>query len=195
MIDLLNKRVRILATSAAMALLMAGAPQAFADTPADTLVLGFAFDDIISLDPAEAFELSTAEVTANTYNKLVALNPSDTSKVVGELADSWTISDDGLTYTFKLKPDLKFASGNPLTAEDVAFSFERAVKLDKSPAFLLTQYGLTGVNVTETAKAADVGTFVLTDDKPYASSFRSEEHTSVLQSLMRISYADSCVKK
>ena len=184
MIDLLNKRVRVLATSAAVALLMAGAPQAFADTPADTLVLGFAFDDIISLDPAEAFELSTAEVTANTYNKLVALNPSDTSKVIGELAESWTISDDGLTYTFKLKPDLKFASGNPLTAEDVAFSFERAVKLDKSPAFLLTQFGLTGDNVTETAKATDDGTFVLTVDKPYASSFVLNVLTSTVASVV-----------
>ena len=184
MIDLLNKRVRMLTTSAAVALLMAGAPQAFADTPADTLVLGFAFDDIISLDPAEAFELSTAEVTANTYNKLVALDPSDTSKVVGELAESWAISDDGLTYTFKLKPDLKFASGNPLSAEDVAFSFERAVKLDKSPAFLLTQFGLTGDNVTETAKAADDGTFVLTVDKPYASSFVLNVLTSTVASVV-----------
>ncbi len=184
MIDLLNKRVRVLATSAAMALLLTGAPQAFAATPADTLVLGFAFDDIISLDPAEAFELSTAEVTANTYNKLVGLNPSDTSKVVGELADSWTISDDGLTYTFKLKPDLKFASGNPLTAEDVAFSFERAVKLDKSPAFLLTQFGLTSDNVTEKAKAADDSTFVLTVDKPYASSFVLNVLTSTVASVV-----------
>src|SRR5690606_8593706 len=108
MIDLLNKRVRMLTTTSAVALLMACAPQAFADTPADTRVLGWAFVDIISLDPAEAFENSTAEVTANTYNMLVALDPSDTSKVVGELAESWAISDDGLTYTFKLKPDLKF---------------------------------------------------------------------------------------
>ncbi len=171
MINLLNKRVRVLATSAAMALLLAGTPQAFAETPADTLVLGLAFDDIITLDPAEAFEFSASEVTANTYNKLVKLDPADTSKVVGDLAESWTISDDGLTYTFKLKPDLVFASGNPLTAEDVAFSFERAVKLDKSPAFLLTQFGLTGDNVTEKAKALDGGTFEFTIDQPYAPSF------------------------
>ena len=133
-----NKTMRLLTSSAAMALLLAAAPQAFAATPADTLVQGWAFDDIITLDPGEAFEISTAELTANTYSKLVNLDMNDTSKVVGELAESWTISEDGMTYTFKLKPGLKFASGNPITAEDVAFSFERAVKLDKSPAFLLT---------------------------------------------------------
>ena len=59
---------------------------------------------------------------------------------------------DGKTYTFKLKPDLKFASGNPITAEDVAYSFQRAVKLDKRPAFILTQFGLTKDNVKDKVK-------------------------------------------
>lgn len=96
-------RSRFLLAGAAMsALLLAGAP-AFAVTPADTLVEGFAIDDIISMDPGEAFELSTAEVTGNTYDLLVRLDLSDTSKVKGDLAESWTVADDGMTYTFKLK--------------------------------------------------------------------------------------------
>ncbi|HLP70377.1 MAG TPA: ABC transporter substrate-binding protein [Rhizobium sp.] len=184
MSGMLNKRMRVMTTTAALALLLAGAPQAFAATPADTLVEGWAIDDIITLDPGEAFEISTAEVTANSYSKLVNLDLDDTSKVVGELADSWTISDDGLTYTFKLKPGVKFASGNPVTADDVAFSFERAVKLDKSPAFLLTQFGLTGDNVTEKAKAADETTFVLTVDKAYAPSFVLNVLTSTVASIV-----------
>ena len=171
MMHSLNKHARMLTAGAALSLLlMAGAP-AFAETPADTLAEGWAIDDIITMDPGEAFELSTAEVTANTYSYLVRLDLNDTSKVVGDLAESWTVSDDGLTYTFKLKPGLKFASGNPVTAEDVAYSFERVVKLDKSPAFILTQFGLTGDNVTEKAKAADETTFVFTVDKAYAPSF------------------------
>ncbi|MBC7313948.1 MAG: ABC transporter substrate-binding protein, partial [Rhizobium sp.] len=184
MIHSFNKSMRLLTTSAAMALLMASAPQAFAATPADTLVQGWAFDDIITLDPGEAFEISTAEVTANTYSKLVNLDMNDTSKVVGELAESWTISEDGMTYTFKLKPGLKFASGNPITAEDVAFSFERAVKLDKSPAFLLTQFGLNGDNVADKAKAADETTFVLSVDKAYAPSFVLNVLTSTVTSVL-----------
>ena len=184
MLHSFNKSMRLLTTSAAMALLMASAPQAFAATPADTLVQGWAFDDIITLDPGEAFEISTAEVTANTYSKLVNLDMNDTSKVVGELAESWTISEDGMTYTFKLKPGLKFASGNPITAEDVAFSFERAVKLDKSPAFLLTQFGLNGDNVADKAKAADETTFVLSVDKAYAPSFVLNVLTSTVASVL-----------
>ncbi|MBB4188295.1 peptide/nickel transport system substrate-binding protein [Sinorhizobium terangae] len=171
MMHKLNGRFRLLAASAALAMVMGASQPAFAETPKDTLVEAFAMDDIITMDPGEAFELSTAEMTSNTYSLLVRLDLNDTTKVVGDLADSWTVSDDGLTYTFKLKPGLKFASGNPITAEDVAYSFERAVKLDKSPAFILTQFGLNGDNVTEKAKAADETTFVFTVDQAYAPSF------------------------
>jgi len=166
-----NRNFRALSAGAALSILMMAAPAAFAETPKDTLVEGFAIDDIITMDPGEAFELSTAEMTSNTYSLLVRLDMADTSKVKGDLADSWTVSDDGLTYTFKLKSGMKFASGNPITAEDVAWSFERAVKLDKSPAFIITQFGITGDNVTEKAKATDENTFTFTVDKPYAPSF------------------------
>ena len=161
---------RVWLAGAALAAVLAASP-AFAVTPADTLVEGFAIDDIISMDPAEAFELSTAEVTGNTYDLLVRLDLNDTSKVKGDLAESWTVSDDGLTYTFKLKPGLKFASGNPITAADVAYSFERAVKLDLSPAFIIDQFVINGDNVTEKAKAIDDTTFQFTVDKSYAPSF------------------------
>ncbi|CDX15732.1 ABC transporter, periplasmic oligopeptide-binding protein [Mesorhizobium sp. SOD10] len=169
MLEKLALRSRALLAGAALSALLV-AP-AFAVTPADTLVEGFAIDDIISMDPGEAFELSTAEVTGNTYDLLVRLDLSDTSKVKGDLAESWSVSDDGLTYTFKLKPGMKFASGNPITAADVAYSFERAIKLDKSPAFIINQFGITGDNVTEKAKAVDDTTFQFVVDKAYAPSF------------------------
>ncbi len=169
----INTRFRPLLAGAAMSLLLVsgGMAPAFAATPADTLVQAWAFDDTITLDPAESFELSPAEFIGNAYDMLVRLDIDDTTKVKPGVAESWEISDDGLTYTFKLKPGIKFASGNPLTAEDVAWSFERVVKLDKSPAFILTQFGLTGDNVTEKARAVDDTTFVFTVDKPYAPSF------------------------
>jgi peptide/nickel transport system substrate-binding protein len=157
--------------AAALPMLLAATPAVWAATPADTLVVAWAIDDIITLDPGEAFEISTGEITGNTYNTLISLNLDDTSQVKPAIAASWTVSADALTYTFKIKPDLKFASGNPITAEDVAFSFERAVKLNKSPAFILQQFGLTGDNVKEKAKASDSLTFQFVVDKPYAPSF------------------------
>ena len=171
MFNKIGPNSRLLAAGAALSIVMMAAPSAFAVTPKDTLVEGFSFDDIISMDPAEAYELSAAEMTGNVYSLLVRLNISDTSKIEGDLAQSWTVSDDHLTYTFKLKPGLKFASGNPITADDVAYSFERVIKLNKTPAFILQQFGLTGDNVADKAKAVDPSTFVFTVDKPYAPSF------------------------
>lgn len=178
------KAFREFSAGVALAVLMTFGAPTYAATPADTLVEGFAIDDLITLDPAEAFEFTAAEFIANSYNKLVNLDLQDTSKIVGELADSWTVSDDSLTYTFKLKPGLKFASGNPITAADVAYSFERVVKLDKSPGFLITQFGITGDNVAEKAKALDPLTFQLTIDKPYAPSFVLNVLTSMTASVV-----------
>ena len=63
----------------------------WADTPKDTLVIGKAIDDIISLDPAEAFEFSGGEVNGNCYERLVVPNPEMPSEITGELAESWEI--------------------------------------------------------------------------------------------------------
>ena len=184
LINQLNAKFRLLVGSAALSALVISGVPAWAATPADTLVEAFAIDDVITLDPGEAFELTMGEINGNTYDKLVRLDINDPSKIIPDVAESWTVSDDGLTYTFKLKPGLKFASGNPLTAEDVAYSFERAIKIDKSPAFILTQFGLKPDNITEKAKATDPSTFVFTVDQPYAPSFVLNCLTSTVASVV-----------
>ena len=144
---------------------------AYAQTPKDTVVMAKQIDDIISLDPAEAFEFSGVEAIANMYEKLISFDLKDVSKLYGDLAANWTISDDGKTYTFKLKPGLKFSSGNPITADDVVYSLQRAVALNKSPGFILTQFGFTKDNMKDTIKATGPDTIVITVDKPYAPTF------------------------
>ena len=76
-----------------------------------------------------------------------------------------------MQVTFKIRPGIKFHSGNPLTAQDVAYSLQRVVKLNLSPGFILTQFGFTPENMAETIKATDDSTLVLTLDKPYAPTF------------------------
>jgi len=142
-----------------------------AQTPKDTVVMAKQIDDIISLDPAEAFEFSGVEVGANVYDKLVGVNLADGNKIVGELAESWTVSPDQLTYTFKLRPNVKFHSGDPLTAADVVYSIQRAVTLNKSPGFILAQFGLNKDTVLDKVKAPDAGTVVITVSQPFAPTF------------------------
>jgi len=143
----------------------------FAATPKDSLVVGWQFDDIITLDSAEVFEFSGSEIIGNTYDRLIGYDPNDVSKIFGVAAESWEISDDGKTFTFKMRKGVKFASGNEMTAEDAAFSLQRAVILNKTPAFILTQFGLTKENVKDKVKAVNAETLTLETDKAYAPTF------------------------
>ncbi len=141
---------RALLLASAVALSPLALPAACADTPADVLVVAATIDDIISLDPAQSFEFSGNDVTQNLYDRLVDFDPLDLEAgFKPSLAESWEISEDGMTVTLKMRDGVKFHSGNPVRAEDAAWSLQRAVKLDKSPAFILNQFGLTADNVDE----------------------------------------------
>jgi peptide/nickel transport system substrate-binding protein len=162
---LLDRREFALAGAAALA---GVAWSAHAATPKDTLVVALAFDDIISLDPAEVFEISGGEIMGNTYDRLLRYDVNDPSKLLPDLAKGWKVSDDGKTFSFELKPGLKFASGNPVSAEDVVFSLQRAVLLDKTPAFILTQFGLSKDNVRDKVRATGALALAIETDKVYA---------------------------
>ncbi|GBC61061.1 ABC transporter substrate-binding protein [Desulfonema ishimotonii] len=144
---------------------------AFAATPKDSVVIAWQIDDIITLDPAEIFEFSGAEYAGNTYDRLIGYDVEDVSKIYGQAAESWSVGEDGKTYTFRLRKGIKFASGNPLTARDAAFSLHRLILLDKSPAFILSQFGFSPENVRQKIRATDDTTLVLETDKVYAPTF------------------------
>lgn len=147
------------------------APAVHAETPANALVIAHRIDDITSLDPAESFEFAGTDVTRNVYLKLVNFDPADLEAGYRpEVAESWEVSEDGTQITFTIRDGLTFHSGNPVRAEDVAFSLRRAVKLDLTPAFILTQFGFTADNVDETI-TVDGDTVTITTDQPYATSF------------------------
>jgi peptide/nickel transport system substrate-binding protein len=65
------------------------------------------------------------QVLSPHYSTLLRYDPDDFSKIKGDLADSWTVSPDRLTYTFKLKPGVKFHDGSEFTAADIKATFDR----------------------------------------------------------------------
>jgi peptide/nickel transport system substrate-binding protein len=131
---------------------------------ASTLVIDRDLSDLISLDPAVLYEFSAVFATHNVYETLVKFEGTDLTTPKPSLATSWDIKDAGSNWdiTFKLKSGVKFASGNPLTADDVVYSFQRAINLNKSPAFLFTD--IAGLK-PESIKATDPSTVVVTMPK------------------------------
>ncbi len=83
------------------------------------------------------------------------------------MAESWSASPDGLTLTFKLRSDLKFPDGTPATAEDAAWSIQRAVLLGFFSSSNLTQWGFNKDQITDQIQAPDATTLVLKLSKPY----------------------------
>ena len=124
-------------------------------TPKNTFVIAKDISDIITLDPAEVFELTTGEVIANVYDRLMMFEPENLTELTGGVAESWDVSADGKSITFKIRPGLKFHSGNPVRPEDVEFSLERVVKLNKTPAFIITQFGWNPDNVDDLVQVVD----------------------------------------
>src|SRR5262245_54001847 len=103
--------------------LAAGAPAAA--QPAGTLVVGLVAEPV-NLDPAQVTDFNSNRVGRRIVEPLVTF-AEETTKLVPGLAESWTISPDGLQYTFKLRKGVKFHDGTPFNAAAVKFSIERQI--------------------------------------------------------------------
>jgi peptide/nickel transport system substrate-binding protein len=120
-----------------------------AATPPQILVVVQSLDDIVSLDPAEGFELSSEETFPSLYQRLIEPDPDRPGTLRLALATGWRPGADGRSIVFELRPDAHFSSGNPVRPEDVVYSLRRAVVLNRSPAFILNELGWTAENIAQ----------------------------------------------
>jgi ABC-type transport system substrate-binding protein len=113
----------VLAASLAGLVLPGGVAQAQASAR-DTLTFieGSDFD---TLDPAISRTRSAEILFFLMFRRLVKWKDTDLSAIEGDLAESWTTSDDGLSWTFRLRPNIRFHDNTPLAAEAVKFNFDR----------------------------------------------------------------------
>ena len=119
---------RLIALAVFLAVYFAGAEVSVHAARDNELRLAGPVQGLETLDPAQMRDLSSAEILHQIFRGLVYYD--DALKPVPELAKSWQISDDGLTYTFILREGATFQDGTPITADDVAFSLSRAVNPD-----------------------------------------------------------------
>lgn len=111
-----------------------GAASASAKPAGGTLVVGANFS-ILSMDPARTVSATSMNVLHSTYDSLLTYDGADLKTPKPNLATSWTTTPDGLTYTFTLRSDAKFESGNAVTSADVKWSLERLNNVKGISAF------------------------------------------------------------
>lgn len=149
-------RRRFLASSVAIAALVSTAPdlvpglvpQALAQTPKPGGVLKAAFAaDPAGFDPVRGPSGMSHVVIEQVYSTLMALDPD--ANPYPELAESFEMSPDGLEYTFKLRQGVTFHNGDPLTAEDVKFSFDRLRAKDSGYSYGAQVESIASVDVVD----------------------------------------------
>ena len=152
------------------ALALLAATTAHAQTPKDTLVMGWTLDEFITLDPAAVSEQVPIEVVQNICDPLVQMDIKNPAAVRPSVAESWSVSKDGRTYTFKIREGMTFPSGNPVKAEDVAWSLRRVLKLNLANAVQFTEWGWSAETADADFKAIDDNTLQIRTQKPYAAN-------------------------
>ena len=123
-----------------------GEAQAGAPVYGGSIVVGIQ-QDVDSLDPHKATAAGTKEILFNIFEGLV--KPDENGDLMKALASDYTISEDGLVYTFTLREGVKFHNGNAVTAEDVKYSLERASGLLDGTPLISSLSVLTSVEILD----------------------------------------------
>ena len=126
---------------AAVLALPLAVPAAHAQTPPGVLVVAQNIDDIVAIDPAQAYEFTSGELVTNTYDRLVQYDAEDTTVLAPGLATDWEIDAEAKTIVFTLRDGVTFHSGNPVRAVGCGVLFSRVVQLNACARADLTQLG------------------------------------------------------
>ena len=144
-----GRRPMLAGTAGLLGSLLAGARPAEAQSSArrGALVIGLDISDTLSLDPVRVYQYSNPLPTRAAYDGLVTYDAGDNITIKPALATEWAYLPDGKTIRFKLRQGVKFASGNPVTAEDVRFTFTRHLNIKDQPFQYISH--LEAVNVVD----------------------------------------------
>lgn len=157
--------------------------EAPAGSAQDTLIVGRGGDSA-SLDPSIVTDGESLKITHQVFDSLLEYKEG-TTEVQPSLAESWTVSEDGLKYTFKLRQGVKFHDGTDFNAEAVVFNFTRwsdpksEYKFEgDSFDYYDSMFGPDGKRVIKEVKAIDDNTVEFTLNQPQAPFLQNLAMTS-----------------
>jgi peptide/nickel transport system substrate-binding protein/oligopeptide transport system substrate-binding protein len=118
---------KLLLTTAALLALTAASPALAQDAPKQggEIIITYQ-NDVATLDPAIGYDWQNWSMIKSLFDGLMDYEPGTTT-LKPDLAESYEISDDGMVFTFKLRPGVKFHNGREMTADDVKYSIERVL--------------------------------------------------------------------
>ena len=182
----INRRGLIGGTAVLAGAATLGLPrEAVAQTPRNTLVIAATIDDIVATDPHHSFEVTGSDLLKNVYDQLFTLDPTKPSaELQPALAEGFTVSEDGLTFTFRIRQGVRFHSGNALTAADVVYSVRRPLLINRTPAFMYRSVGLTRENIEQTVRQTGEFEAAVTFDRAYAPSLIQNLFTATIASVL-----------
>src|SRR5882724_1623537 len=158
--NVLKSTTAVLAFAAVSALVQ----PALADSPKQggSIIVTYK-DDLATLDPAIGYDWQNWSVINSMFSRLMDYK-AGTSELFPSLADSYTVSPDGLTYTFKLSPNAKFTNGRKVVAADVKYSIERAVDPKTKGPGAGFFHSIAGSDALTSGKATSISGIEAVDD-------------------------------
>ena len=130
-------------------------------------IVAVLMDDVSTLDPHAVYDKTSDLVVAQVHAGLVKID--EKGRLAPDLAESWFVSPNGLTYTFRLRKNIRFSDGTPITAHDVCFSFQRlADPKTMAPAGMLVLSDVVNGSAILSGKA-----------KPFSLGVRAVQDTVV----------------
>jgi len=134
-------------------------------------VLRLSGADPITLDPALAGDAGSAEFIVEIFGGLITIDPEGNLQL--DMAASYEVSPDGLTYTFTLRDDIFFHTGRAVTTADVAYSIDRAASPELGSTTAIAYLGdIVGVRERFFGQAGSISGITVTDDRTIALTIR-----------------------
>ncbi|HYU20464.1 MAG TPA: ABC transporter substrate-binding protein [Chloroflexota bacterium] len=165
------------------------AQPAAADQPqkGGTITRPILYGDPASLDPILQTRVAARLVTMNIFSQLIKYD-YDKKTYVGDLAEKWEVSPDGLTYTFSLRKGVKFHNGRELKAADVRYSFERVLDKKWSAADFSNLFKIKGAEDFREGRASEVSGLKVLDEYTFVMETR-EADAIFFGTLSSVSYS------
>lgn len=157
-------------------------------TPEDTLVYAY-YGPPETIDPAITSGTAGETIVRNLYDSLFRPGPQSDMEAKPNLVDSWDVSNDGKTFTFHLREDVKFHNGNPLTAEDVVYTLNRVLELGRTSARDLENAHVTKEGIEQ----VDQFTVKITTERssPFLTDVLANTGTSIIDKEWALEHGDN----